>query len=88
MMVILAVFISSSCASQTYLQIPLSQKRLRFHEAGYLYWITCKKEKGIFGKLTSKEDCAEYLTEKFLPSDFKKLKDANFRAMSIDTYKN
>lgn len=80
--------ITISCASQTYLQTPLSQKRLRFHEQGYLYWITCKKEKGIWGKLTSKENCAEWLTEKFMPSDFKKLKDANFRAMSIDTYKN
>lgn len=77
-----------SCASQTYLQTPLSQKRLRFHEAGYLYWKTCKKEKGIWGKLTSKENCAEWFEEKFFPSDFKKLKDANFRALSIDTYEN
>jgi hypothetical protein len=67
------------------LQTPLSQKRLRFSDNS-LGWSTCQKEKSIWGKLTSKENCKEYLEEKFLPEDFKKLKDANFRCMSIDTF--
>lgn len=70
-----------------FLQTPLSQKRLRFHQDGYLYWKTCKKEKNFWGKLTSKENCEEYLTEKYTTEDFKKLKDADFRCV-VNNLKN
>ena len=63
----------------------VSPKQIRFSENDFLYWNTCKKEKSIWGKLTSKENCAEYFEEKFTKEDFKKLKDANFRCMSIDS---
>lgn len=86
MMAVLAIFISNSCASQTYLQTPLSQKRLRFSEQGFLYWETCKKEKSILGKIFSKENCKDWHREKFTSDDFKKLKELNFRCMSVDTW--
>lgn len=66
--------------------MPLSQKRLRFSPDGYLYWETCKKEKSVFGKIFSKENCKEYYEERFTNEDFKKLKELNFRCMSIDTW--
>lgn len=84
----MAVFLTctlNSCASTAYLETPLVQKQIRFSEQD-LYWNTCKKEKSIWGKITSKENCAEYLEEKFTKDDFKKLKEANFRCISIDTY--
>ena len=86
-MAVYLICMTSCSGSQLYSETALTHKRLRFSEQGYLYWTTCKKEKSFWGKITSKENCEEYLEEKFTQADFLMLKKANFRCMSIDNEK-